>query len=103
LSNYVESVISVISPQRVIAGIPGQRIVERVARAIEISRFVSWELLHEQMGAEYSTVKNFSQKARGALRKVQAVYPGLGLEFEPGGVRVLPCNPAVTIKPRAVK
>jgi hypothetical protein len=67
------------------------------------SRFVSWELLHEQMGAEYSTVKNFSQKARGALRKVQAVYPALGLEFEPGGVKVLPCNPAVTIKPRAVK
>lgn len=67
------------------------------------SRFVSWELLHEQMGAEYSTIKNFSQKARSALRKVQAVYPSLGLEFEPGGVKVLPCNPAVTIRPRAVK
>jgi hypothetical protein len=67
------------------------------------SRFVSWKLLHEQMGAEYSTIKNFSQKVRLALRKVQAVYPALGLEFEPGGVRVLPCNPAVTIRPRVAK
>jgi hypothetical protein len=69
----------------------------------EQSRFVSWELLHEQMGAEYSSLKNFSQKARLALRKVKAVYRDLGLEFEPGGVKVLPCNPAVTIKPRTAK
>ena len=67
------------------------------------SRFVSWELLHEQMGAEYHELRNFQTKSKAALRKVKAVYPALGLEFELGGVRVLPCNPAVTIKPRAVK
>ena len=67
------------------------------------SRFVSWELLHEQMGAEYREIRNFQTKSKAALRKVQAVYHGLGLQFEPGGVRVLPCNPAITIKPKAVQ
>jgi Plasmid encoded RepA protein len=67
------------------------------------SRSISWEWLQEQFGAEYSTIKNFSQKARLALRKVQAVYPNLGIEFEKGGVKVLPCNPAVTIKPKSFK
>jgi hypothetical protein len=69
----------------------------------EQSRFVSWELLHQQMGAEYREIRNFQTKAKAALRKVKAVYPALGLEFEPGGVRVLPCNPAVTIKAKIAK
>lgn len=62
------------------------------------SRFVSWEALHGQMGAEYTDVKEFARYARLALRKVQSVYPELGLDFEKGGVQVLPCNPAVTIR-----
>ena len=64
------------------------------------SRGLSWELLHEQMGGEYASIKDFGHKARLALRKVQSVYPDLGLEFEKGGVKVLPCNPAITIKPK---
>jgi hypothetical protein len=67
------------------------------------SRSVSWELLHDQMGGEYNDIKEFGRKARLSLRKVQAVYPDLGLAFEKGGVRVLPCNPAVTIKPKSLK
>jgi hypothetical protein len=67
------------------------------------SRRISWELLHGQMGGEYDDIKDFGKKARLALRKVQAVYPVLGLEFEKGGVRVLPCNPAVTVKPKSLK
>jgi hypothetical protein len=34
------------------------------------SRSVSWELLHEQMGGEYASIKDFGHKARLALRKV---------------------------------
>lgn len=67
------------------------------------SRFVSWELLHEQFGAEYAQIRNFQTKAKAAFRKVQAVYPDLGLDFEKGGVRVLPCNPAITIKAKSIK
>jgi hypothetical protein len=37
------------------------------------SRSRSWELLHEQMGAEYDDIKEFGRKTRLALRKVQAV------------------------------
>jgi hypothetical protein len=62
------------------------------------SRSVSWEALHKQLGAEYHDMKEFAKSARAALRKVLAVYPEFGLEFEKGGVRVLPCNPAITVK-----
>ncbi|SRR6266487_398360 len=61
-------------------------------------RSVSWVALHEQLGAEYHDIKDFARFARAALRKVQAVYPELGLEFERGNVRVLPCNPAITVR-----
>lgn len=67
------------------------------------SRSVSWELLHGQLGAEYEDVKNFAREARGALRKVQTVYPELELDFEKGGVKVLPCNPAITVKKKSKK
>ena len=63
------------------------------------SRFVSWEQLHEQFGGDYAEVRNFQSKASATLRKVQAVYPDLKIEFERGGVSVLPCNPAITAKP----
>jgi hypothetical protein len=67
------------------------------------SRFVSWELLHEQMGAEYNRLDNFQAAAKAAMRKVQAVYPTLGIDYEKGGVRVLPSKPAVTIKAKTIK
>jgi hypothetical protein len=62
------------------------------------ARALSWELLHEQLGGEYTNPKEFARNARLALRKVQTVYPALGLEFVKGGVKILPCNPAITMK-----
>jgi hypothetical protein len=67
------------------------------------SRFVAWEWLHEQIGAEYCDPKEFSRKARLALRKVQAVYPELGLEYVKGGIKVLPCNPHITVNTKPKK
>jgi len=67
------------------------------------SRSISWQSLHEQLGGEYANLDEFARKARLALRKVQAVYPDLGLEYEKGGVRVLPCNPAITVKPKPLR
>lgn len=67
------------------------------------SRRVSWEALHKQLGAEYHDMKEFAKSTRAALRKVQAVYPELGLEFEKGGVKVLSCNPAISIRKQAKK
>lgn len=68
------------------------------------SRSVSWELLHNQFGGEYASMKLFGQKARAALQKVQAVYPALSLDFVKGGVVVLPSAPAIiSTPPRAVR
>ena len=67
------------------------------------SRSLSWELLHEQFGAEYSNTKDFSKKAWGALKKVQAVYPELKVERMRGGITVLPSNPSITVKQKKSK
>jgi hypothetical protein len=67
------------------------------------SRNVSWKLLHEQLGAEYHDMKEFAKSCRMALRKVQTVYPEFGICFERGGVKVLPCNPAISIKQKELK
>lgn len=65
-------------------------------------RSISWELLHEQFGAEYSTIKNFSNKVWKALIKVKMVYPELNIERVPGGIKVLPSKPAITIRTKKV-
>ncbi|HTF29794.1 MAG TPA: replication protein RepA [Flavitalea sp.] len=67
------------------------------------SRCVSWQLLHEQFGAEYGTIKNFSQKAWNAFIKVNAVYPALNITRIRGGIEVLPSNPAITLRSRKQK
>jgi len=67
------------------------------------SRSVSWEMLHEQFGAEYNDIKNFSKKAWRALTKVQLVYPELAVERVHGGINILPSKPSITIKPKKIK
>jgi hypothetical protein len=63
-------------------------------------RFVAWSLLARQMGDEYAEVRNFRQKAAGALRKIQALYPGLKLGPMRGGIRIEPDSlPAITPRP----
>lgn len=66
-------------------------------------RSISWQALHKQLGTEIHDTKVFRTRAKAAFRKIQTVYPGLGLEYIRGGVRVLPCNPAITIKPKATR
>jgi hypothetical protein len=56
-------------------------------------RFVSWQLLHAQFGAEYSgekAITNFQQAARKALIKIKQVYPDLVLGTKRGGIEILP-------------
>jgi hypothetical protein len=61
-------------------------------------RSISWSQLHEQFGAGYNTIKNFSAKAWKAFVKVQLVYPNLNIEPVPGGIKILPSNPSITVK-----
>ncbi len=54
------------------------------------ARFVSWELLHAQFGAEYGDMGNFRKKVKAALAKIRLVYPGLILGRRRGGIEILP-------------
>lgn len=67
------------------------------------ARSLSWELLHEQFGAEYKDTKNFSKKAWRALLKVQALYPELAVERVPGGLKILPSKPSISVKSKNIK
>ena len=67
------------------------------------SRFIAWGLLMKQLGAEYESenaTKEFGRKCRAALRKIQAVMPGLRLGTAPGGLSILSGSvPAIASKP----
>jgi hypothetical protein len=64
------------------------------------SQFIPWRGLMTQFGADYSDVQNFRRKAEDALKKIQAVYPGLKLQDATGGLVVLPSSrPAIEHKP----
>lgn len=67
------------------------------------SRSLSWELLHEQFGAEYKDTKDFAKKAWRALLKVQAFYTELAIERVPGGIKVLPSKPSINVKSKNIK
>lgn len=61
-------------------------------------RYVPWKLLHDQFGAEYGTIKNFSQKAWKTFIKVNMVYPALSINRIRGGIEVLPSKPAIMLE-----
>jgi hypothetical protein len=67
------------------------------------TQFVPWRGLQAQFGADYNDIQNFRRKAVEALKKIQAVYPGLKLGEATGGLLVLPTSrPAVAFKPKAL-
>ena len=64
------------------------------------SQFVPWVGLMRQFGTDYSEPKDFRKKAIAALKKIQAVYPGLKLQDAEGGIIVHHTSrPAVAYKP----
>jgi hypothetical protein len=62
------------------------------------TQFVTWEQLMGQLGTDYVHVQHFRAKAKAALRKIQAVYPGLLLGGKQGGIEILPGASAVPPK-----
>jgi Plasmid encoded RepA protein len=54
------------------------------------ARFENWEQLHSHLGAEYKNLDDFRRKAKPALSKIKAVYPGLKLGDRMGGIQVMP-------------
>jgi hypothetical protein len=63
------------------------------------ARFESWAQLHAHMGGNYTVMQNFAYKVRGALKKIQLVYPGLKLGWRTGGLEILPSS-VTAIQPR---
>ena len=62
------------------------------------SRRVAWRSLHDQFGADYSDLRNFSRKSMEALDKIKAVYPGLEIEPFRGGLTIKPGQLAIPTK-----
>jgi len=61
------------------------------------SQFIPWSGLAAQFGSDYANHFDFKRKAKAALKKIEAVYPGLKLEDATGGIVVLPnSRPAVS-------
>lgn len=62
------------------------------------SRRVAWRSLHEQFGADYNDLRNFSRKAMEALGKIRVVFPGLEVETFKGGLTIKPGELAIPTK-----
>lgn len=62
--------------------------------------FIPWKGLKGQVGAEYGSEKEFARKAKAALRKIQAVYPGLKLNYLKGGLMLHPSPTSIAAAPK---
>ena len=58
--------------------------------------FISWWQLREQVGANYSDIKNFKKKFKPHLRMVLAAYPELRVEDVSGGLKIAPSPRLIT-------
>jgi hypothetical protein len=66
------------------------------------SQFIPWIGLMRQFGTDYKNPKDFRKKAIAALKKIEAVYPGLKLQDAEGGIVVHSSSrPAVPYKSSA--
>ncbi len=64
-------------------------------------QYIPWKSLAQQFGTDYRDHLDFKKKAKDALKKITAVYPGLKLSDQtPGGITVLPTStPAIPYRP----
>ena len=70
-----------------------------VASRKKESQICTWTDLHQQLGADYSDLKDFRRKCVAALRKITAVMPGLKMRRESGGFTIQPSSrPAIAPK-----
>lgn len=53
---------------------------------------IRWELLHNQFGADYQSIRAFRYKVRQLLKRIELLYPDLNLEDDERGLTLLPSN-----------
>jgi hypothetical protein len=59
---------------------------------------LSWTVLKEQFGQEYSATKDFRRRFLGALKSARGAYQDARIESVTGGLRLLPSPPPVKRK-----
>jgi hypothetical protein len=56
---------------------------------------ISWDSLHSQLGAEYTSIRDFKRKALAALRKIVEVEPALRMTGTATFLELRPSAPAL--------
>src|SRR5262249_40058179 len=44
------------------------------------SVFISWQNLHDQLGGQYTDIKNFARESKKHIKRIQAIWPGLNVK-----------------------
>jgi hypothetical protein len=57
---------------------------------------ISWSQLHNQLGADYSEVKQFARSARQHLETIRVAWPELNYKTPYGRLRLHPCTPHIS-------
>jgi hypothetical protein len=65
------------------------------AACIDESLTLSWQQVHDQMGADYSRVADFARKARKHLQKISMIWTDLQYETPRGRLKLYPSLPSV--------
>jgi molybdopterin/thiamine biosynthesis adenylyltransferase len=52
--------------------------------------FISWESLQQQLGSQYHDLKEFARKCRIHIKRIQALHPGLKVDFIRGRLCLKP-------------
>ncbi|WP_103028282.1 replication protein RepA [Salinibacter altiplanensis] len=68
------------------------------ASYIEDSLTLSWQQVHDQMGANYSRVSGFAREARKHLEEISLIWSDLKYETPRGRLRLYPSRPSVVDK-----
>jgi hypothetical protein len=62
--------------------------------------FISWQSLHDQLGGQYTDLKNFAREAKKHLKRIQAIWPELSITSVRGRLCM---NPSRSLVPAVEK
>jgi len=52
--------------------------------------FISWRSLHDQLGGQYTDLKNFARESKKHLKRIQAIWPELNIKSVKGRLCISP-------------
>jgi hypothetical protein len=66
------------------------------AACIDEPLALSWQQVHDQMGADYSRVADFAKEARSHLQEIPLIWTDLRYETPRGRLKLYPSPPSVS-------